>query len=108
MENLNFYLITYRDPKDNSITKINAKSISDSNLGLGFIKISDFLFNTEGLSIINPTEEKLMERLKYTKSLHLSIYSILSVEEMGLENKGLNFIKDKSNLVIFPSSPIKS
>jgi hypothetical protein len=34
------------------------------------------------------------------KTLHLSIYSIISIQEVGMEHKGLYFKKDKSNLVV--------
>lgn len=107
MEERNFYILSYKDPMDGKVVSLKAKTISDSNLGLSFIKISDFLFNTENLSVINPEEEKLQKKLEHTKSLHLSIYSILSIEEVGKTNVGLSFEKNKANLVVFPSSPTK-
>ena len=99
----NFYLITYRDPRDNSIQSLKATTIKDSNLGLSFVSISGFIFDEGGSPLVDPTLEKLRNKFKNTRSLHLSIYSIISIEEVGPDNNGLHFNKDKSNLVVFPS-----
>ncbi|MDH5581648.1 MAG: DUF1820 family protein [Bdellovibrionales bacterium] len=105
MERKSFFVLNYKDPQEEKSITLKALNISDSDLGLSFIKVSDFVFNTENLSVINPEEEKLRKRLESTKSLHLNIYSILSIEEIGLDHEGLRFQKDKSNLVVFPNSP---
>ncbi len=96
-----YYLIHYRDPKDGQICELKAHKIEDSSLGLSFIKISDFIFETNQL-LIKPTEEQLKKRFENVKSLHISIYSVISIEELGLEHDGLKFAKDRSNLVAFP------
>lgn len=100
------FIVTYRDPKDNQIVTLKARTISDSTLGLSFISISDFVFVTDAV-IANPIEEQMRVRFENVKSLHLSIYSVISIEEVGPEHKGLKFKKDRSNLVAFPSSPVK-
>ena len=97
-----YYIITYRDPKNGAITAIKAKTVTDSSLGLSFIAISDFVFSTGSL-VVDPTEEDLKKRFENVKSLHLSIYTIISVEEVGAEHQGLSFKKDKSNLVVLSS-----
>lgn len=96
-----FYVIHYREPKSNEILQLKAKSISDSSLGLSFICASDFIFDTNGL-VIKPAEDQLRKRLEDVKALHLSIYSIVSIEEVG--NSKLTFKKDRSKLIAFPSS----
>jgi hypothetical protein len=101
-ERTTFYLVTFRDPKDGSTTQLKVTSIEDSSLGLSFIKISEFLFETGSL-VVSPTEEQLQKRFENVKSLHLSIYNIISIEEIGVEHKGLIFDKDRSNLISFPS-----
>lgn len=93
------YVINYRDPKSNEIVQIRARKIRDSSLGLSFVEVSDFLFDSGGL-VIKPAEEQLRKRLEFVKSLHLSIYSILSVEEVG--DIKLTFKTDRSNLVALP------
>lgn len=98
-----FYLISYRDQKDGQIVSLKAKEISDSSLGLGFIRISDFIFHTQGL-VVQPAEEQLRKRFENVKSFHLSIYSIVSIEEMGPKHEGLQFKNDKSTVLTFPSS----
>ena len=99
-----YYLVTYRDPKDGQTISLKAKKVTDSSLGLSFIALSDFMFESNML-VVNPAEEDLKKRFFSVKTIHLSIYSVLSIEEVGLEQKDLAFEKDKSNLVVFPSTP---
>lgn len=96
-----YYVVHYRDPKDGKILELKAYRIEDSSLGLSFIKISDFIFDTNQL-VVKPSEEQLQKRFEKVKSLHLSIYSVISIEELGATHKGLKFRKDRSNLVAFP------
>lgn len=93
------YLITYRNAKDGKVVTLKAKTVTDSSLGLSFVAISDFLFDTKSV-VINPEEEDQKRRFEGVKTLHLSIYSIISIEEVGEDHKGLKFKKDKSNLVV--------
>jgi hypothetical protein len=99
----NHYVITYRDPKDNKIVSIKAGRVTDSSLGLSFIAIADFVFTTSML-VVNPEEEDLKRRLADVKTLHISIYTIMSIEEVGPAHKGLHFKKDKSNLLVLPGT----
>ena len=86
---------------------LKARRIEDSSLGLSFVKISDFFFDTSSV-VVQPTEVQLEQRFQDVQSLHLSIYSIVSIEEKGMKNSGLKFRKTKSNLIAFPSdSPTK-
>ena len=86
-----------KDPKN--IT-LRVSDIRDSNLGLSFIRLAGFIFHDALSSIVDPVAEKLKERFKSTKSLHLSIYSIVSIEEVGVNHTGLTFEKDKSNILV--------
>lgn len=97
--NQHIYVVTYRDSKDNSIVTLKARKIEDSSLGLTFIALSDFIFETSSL-LINPEEEARQKRFENVKTLHLAIYSIISIAEMGTETPKLAFKNDKSNLVI--------
>ena len=94
----NLFVISYRDPEDGKVVSLNAETIRDSSLGLSFIAISDFVF--EKSLVANPTQEKLKRRFENTKTLHISIYSVVSIEEVGRTHKGLKFKNDKSNLVV--------
>ncbi len=91
---------------------LKAKRIEDSNLGLSFVRVADFIFDTSSV-LVQPTEVQLQQKLENVKGLHLSIYSIVSVEELGgPSGKGssLKFKKNKSNLISFPSDqnpPVK-
>lgn len=103
-KNESYFLVTYRDQKDTKVVDLKVKTISDSPLGLSFIMLKDFIFD-EASSVVNPVEEGMRKRFENTKSLHLSMYSILSIEEVGLgrSSSQLQFKKAKSNLVVFPS-----
>lgn len=108
-----YYIVTYRDPEkmigsslagssNNSLPKnitLKVKTIKDSTLGLGFISMSDFIFDPHNSPIIDPQEEQLRKRFENTNALHLSIYHIISIEEVGLDHLGLTFTRDKGNLL---------
>jgi len=98
-----FYIISYRDPTDNEMVRLKARSVTDSTLGLSFIAIADFIFDTNSL-VVNPAEEALKKRFAAVKTLHISIYTILSIEEVGAEHSGLKFKQDKSNLIVLPTN----
>lgn len=98
------YLVTYRDHKDNAIHELKVKTIEDSSLGLSFIALSGFLFETETL-LVRPEEENKRKKFENIKTLHLSIYSVISIAEMGSETPRLAFKNDKSNLFVLPTDP---
>ena len=93
-----YYQVTFRDPKEGNIQILKAKKITDSTLGLSFIAISDFMFDTESV-VVNPQEEALQLKFETVKVLHLSIYSVVSIEEMS-GSRRIKFKKDKSELKI--------
>lgn len=95
------FVLHYRDTRDDKIKTLKARSIKDSSLGLSFIQVSGFLFDEESL-IIDPSEEDLKDRFAHTKSLHLSIYSVVAIEEVGSGHPGLKFKHDKSNILTLP------
>ena len=101
-----FYLIVYRNAKDTRVVTLKAKTVTDSSLGLSFIAISDFVFDTQSI-VINPEEEDQRRHFEGVNTLHLSIYSIISVEEVGAGHKGLKFKKDKSHLVVLSTDPVR-
>lgn len=103
MADKTYYIINFRDPKENKTITLKAGNVADSTLGLSFISISDFIFDSSSL-VVNPTEEDLKRRFEHVKTLHVSIYTILSVEEVGPDHDGLKFKKDKSNLVVLNSA----
>ena len=100
------FVVTYRNPeKLGENVTVNVRKISDSSLGLTFVSLSDFVFGNRS-PIVDPNEDSLRQRFQNTKSLHLSIYNIVSVEEVGEENSGMSLAKDKSNIVFFnPDKP---
>lgn len=95
------FVVTWRDPSEGGITTLRARRVGDSELGLGFVAVSDFVFG-EGSVILDPKQEALERRFKSVRKLHLHIHTILSVEEVGLDNEGLRFTNDRSNLVLLP------
>lgn len=97
-----YYIIRFRDPEENKAISLKVGKVTDSTLGLGFVAISDFIFESSNL-LVNPVEDKLRQRFENVKTLHISLYTILSVEEVGKGHTGMKFKNDKSNLLILPS-----
>ncbi len=96
-----FYKVTFRDLSENKVVVLKVKSVTDSHLGLGFVCLSDFIFeNRGGGRLLLPTEENWKKKFQSTKALHISLYAILSIEEVGADNKGLEFKKDRSNIIM--------
>ncbi len=98
-----YFEVHYRDPVEEKIVTLKAAKIEDSSLGLSFIRLSDFFFDTSSL-VIKPEEENMQKRFERIKSLHLSIYSIVSIAEVGKEQESLSFQNDRSNLVVLPGA----
>ena len=92
------YLINYKDPNENKTLSLKARKIADSPLGLGFIYISDFVFENKDGILIQPEQERLEKILQDTTSLHLPMYSILSVQELS-PSSHLKLSKQRMNLV---------
>ena len=99
-----YYIVTYRDQTDASVVTLKVRSIEDSSLGLGFVALSGFLFEQDSI-LVQPEEEAKKKKFENIKTLHLSIYSILSIAEMGLEVAKLAFKNNKANLLMMPSQP---
>ena len=107
MSESNLYLVTYRNPekKEENIT-VRVRSIHDSDLGPTFITLSDFVFQTSS-KLLNPQDEYAKKRFQKTKKLHLSIYNIISVEEIG-DDLGLSLASKEGEILIFdPDKPHK-
>ena len=99
MENQSYFAVTYRNPeKLTENLTVNVKTIKDSSLGISFVSLSDFLFSQKSI-IVDPKEDQMRQRFEKTRSLHLSIHHIVSIEEKGLENEGLRFVNDRSNVL---------
>ncbi len=99
------YIITFKGADKNAperTTSLKARTITDSNLGLGFIRVSDFIFNSSSGIVLDPTGDALRARYEHTKSLHLGLHQILCVEEVGHEHPGLELSSDRSNLLNLP------
>ncbi len=104
-----FFIVTFRDPAklaDKETIALKVRSVEDSELGLGFVRISNFIFeSTTGGLIVDHVADQLKHRFANTHSLHISLYNILSIEEVGMEHRGLNFKNAKSNIYMIPQPP---
>jgi hypothetical protein len=97
-----YFTITFRDATTDAVHTLRARRVADSTLGLGFIAVSDFLFDTTS-RIVNPEEESLRRRFENVRSLHLSIHRVLEIQEVGVEHEGLKLDADRSKLIPFPT-----
>lgn len=96
-----YYEITFRSPDSGTLTTLKAGTVGDSDLGAGFICLSELLFETSS-RVANPAEEALAARYKDTRRLHLNVFSIQTIAEVGASHPGLTLDTDRSNLVAFP------
>jgi len=76
--------------------------VGDSDLGPGFICLSDFVFDT-GSVVVDPGQEALARQFEDTRRLHLNVFTIQSIAEVGSEHPGLALDSDRSNLVVLPT-----
>jgi hypothetical protein len=97
------FIVSYRDPLDSKLVELCANKVGDSELGLSFVSVSDFIFENHSL-VVDPGAEDLKRKFENVKTLHLSLYSILSIQEVGHKNRGLQFKQAKSNLVVLPGA----
>ena len=107
MSESNLYVVTYRNPEkqEENIT-IRVRKINDSNLGPTFIALSDFVFHTAS-KLLNPQDEYAKKRFQKTQKLHLSIYHIVSVEEVG-DEISLSLASKEGDVLFFdPDKPHK-
>ncbi len=99
-----YYAVTFRDAQSGETTTLKARAVGDSSLGLGFICVSDFVFDTSS-GVVNPTEEALAKRFERVERLHLQVYAVLAIEEIGEDHAGLSFDSDRSSLVLLHPTP---
>ena len=97
------YVVTHRDPAGGKTVSLKVRKVEDSELGPTFVALSDFLFESAS-PIIDPTLEDLKKRYENTKKLHLSLYNIVSIEEVGRRNPGLD-LSERSNVIVLPGAP---
>ena len=99
------YKVTFLD--QGKSYELYARSVHSSDLW-GFTTISELVFEDASSLIIDPSEEKLRDEFKDTKSLHLPIQAILRIEEV--EKRGTATIRDAANgdkITPFPMGPPK-
>ena len=103
MSDSSVFIVSYRDPeKPNEMIEVRVRNVDDSALGPAFIALSDFVFGTS-TGLINPRDEYAKKRFVKTKTLHLSIYNVVTIEEVGDENPGLKLAPKEG--VVLPFKP---
>jgi hypothetical protein len=96
------YAVTWRDAVENKVRRIEVREVSDSTLGLGFVCLSGFYLEETG-PLVDPEREALARRLKDVERLHLNVYTIVCIEEIGDGHRGLSFEHDRSRLLLLPT-----
>jgi hypothetical protein len=94
-------VVTYRTPEE-GIATLRVRRVEDSELGPAFVCLSEFVFDT-GSRIANPAEEQLARRFESTRRLHLNLFAIQSIAEVGVDHPGLKLDPDRPNVVVLPS-----
>lgn len=93
------YRVLFRDPEDGEVVALVARSVTDSALGLGFVCVSDFDFAQRG-AIVDPKQERLQRRFEDVRRMHLHLYAILAIEELGDKPGELAFEHDRSKVIV--------
>ena len=93
------YAVTWKDPVEGTTHRLRCQRVEDSSLGLGFVCLADFVFGKTG-PLVDPTQEALATRFADVKRLHLNVYTIVAIEELGDE---LSFDNDRSKLLLLPT-----
>ena len=75
-----YYIVTFREGRDNSPQVIKAKIISKSKYGLNFLALKDFIFDT-GAPVVHSQEQTMALRFEDIEIFHLAIHAIYSIEE---------------------------
>jgi hypothetical protein len=99
-----YFVVTFKNADDNKTQTLRVRSLTDSTLGLTFIALSDFVFDSDS-PIIDPQEDNLRRKFANTRKLHLSIYSVVSVEEVGFKGRSLSLKHKRSNVVALKTLP---
>ena len=87
-ENSTFYVVTFRDPEQNKTVTLKAQSIGDSSLGLSFIKIADFIFDTKS-KLIKPSEEQMAKNLNLLKAFTFPFITLFLLRRWAWNIKDL-------------------
>ena len=93
------FAVTFRNESGDIVT-LKARTVEDSSLGPSFLCIRDFLF-AEG-RIVDPAQERLQRRYADTRRLHVNVFGVQAIEEIGVENPGLTLAQDRSRLILLP------
>lgn len=76
------YLVTIPDTRLGRHVVLRVREISDSALGVMFVRLAGFVFDAAG-PIVNPVLEAERERFADTRVLHVNRMSIISIEEVS-------------------------
>ena len=103
MSDSSIYIVTYRNPeKPAENIEVRVRNVEDSALGPAFVSLSDFVFGTS-TGLINPRDEYAKKNFSKTKTLHLSIYNVVTIEEVGDDNPGLKLAPKEG--IVLPFKP---
>jgi hypothetical protein len=105
MSDATCYAVTFRTEAGEPVT-LRVKEVTDSALGPSFLCLSDFVFDSG--RIVDPKQEALQRRFEGTRRLHLNVFHIQSIEEVGLEHPGLTLEHDRSKLILLPGPGAES
>lgn len=91
------YRVTFRSPDDGETQTLRCEEVGDSPLGLGFVTVSGFDFETSSL-IVDPRAQQLEQRFSDVRRLHLHLHAVLCIEE--LSDEVLELQGDRSKLIV--------
>lgn len=99
------YIVTFREPGEERATRLRVQIVEDSPLGPAFLTVSGLLFGYGSRTLVDPVEEALQRRFKDVVRLHLQLYNVVSIEEVGDGNPGLSTDVDRSKVIPLQPPP---
>lgn len=79
MKSKTLYRISYIT--NNEVYELYAKAINSNDL-LGFISLTDLVFEVNTGVVIDPIEERLKTEFSEVRTLHIPIQNVLKIEEV--------------------------
>jgi hypothetical protein len=103
MKTKRLYRINYITNAD--VYELYAQSVSSQDM-LGFITLSDLLFEVNTQVVIDPVEERLKTEFEGVKTLHIPLHNVLKIEEVEQKQScKIKALKAHNNITTLSPQP---
>jgi hypothetical protein len=86
------------------VYEVYAKRVHQSDL-LGFVELSDFVFEESSTLLVDPAAERLRNEFKGVNRTLVPLHAVVRIDEVEQEGQGkIHEVGDKSNVTPFPAA----